>query len=398
MDFKRDGNWNISFAGAGFLSLYYVGMTQCLQEHAPRLLLGTKRFYGTSSGALHAVFLICGMSADFCSCTLELSKVVNRLRLGILHPAYTPMDHFKQKMQSCLPDNIHILASQRLGISLTRLSDGKNVIVTNFTSRDELIQAMVCAIFLPVYSGVIPPEFRGKRYIDGALSNNLLFKNDKSTITVSPFPGKQDICPQIQLVHTHDLNIFKICNKKLFMAYLALVPPSVEVVADICRQGYLDTLRYLEKQGLTKKPILCSLTSKAPPSPAEGAQDSGCNQEGKAGLTLNWAVPNVLVKDVPNFEQLSPALEAALRKACMRKPGLWAHFWQSGSGKVLTYLLLPCTFPVEYVYFQSKRVVAWLPDAPADLRWMQGQLRSLAHVLYSRTKTQLLRAVSFKFQ
>ncbi|XP_006866962.1 PREDICTED: patatin-like phospholipase domain-containing protein 5-like [Chrysochloris asiatica] len=395
MDFEREGSWNLSFSGAGFLGLYYVGVTHCLLERAPRLLLGAQRFYGSSSGALYAVSLVCGMPIDYCcSQVLGMTTLVKRLSLGIFHPSFTPMERIKTSLQEVLPENAHILASQRLGISLTRWPDRKNVIVTNFTTRDELIQAMVCALFFPVYCGVIPPEFRGERYIDGALSNNLLFKNDKSTITVSPFPGKLDICPQIHLVHMHDMNIlksiFKRWNRKFTIAYLALMPPSVEVVADMCRQGYLDTLRYLEKQGLTKEPILCSLTSKSPPSPAEGTQDSGCNQEGKAGLTLNWAVPNVLVKDVPNFEQISPELEAVLRNACMKKPSLWTRFWGSGTGQVLTYLLLPYTLPVEFVYFKSKRVVEWLPDAPADLHWMQGQLRSLAQGLYSRTKTQLL--------
>ena len=39
------------------------------------------------------------------------------------------------------------------------------------------------------------------------------------------------------------------------------------------------------------------------------------------------------------------------------------------------------------------RLVAWLPDVPADLQWMQGLLRSLALEVYSRTKDQLLRLV-----
>ncbi|XP_006866961.1 PREDICTED: patatin-like phospholipase domain-containing protein 5 [Chrysochloris asiatica] len=394
MDFEGKGNWNISFAGAGFMGLYHVGVAQCLQERAPRLLQGAHCVYGSSSGAIYATSLVCGMSVDFCcSYYMEMTTAVKRLSLGIFHPAFTPVEYIKQVLQENLPANAHILASQRLGISLTRWPDGKNIIVTNFATRDELIQAVICSMYIPFYCCMIPPEFRGERYLDGGLSNNIPFKDNEFTITVSPFPGTLDICPQSTSANMHEMSTFnlnlQISTMNVFLMFLALFPPSPEVVANICRQGYLDALRFLERRGLTKEQILWSLAFKAPPSPAEGAQDSGCNQEGKAGLTLNWAVPNVLVKDVPNFEQLSPALEAALRKACKRKPGLWVHFWQSGSGQVLTYLLLPCTFPVEYVYFQSKRVVEWFPDALADLHWMQEQLRGLAHGLYSRTKTQL---------
>lgn len=39
---------------------------------------------------------------------------------------------------------------------------------------------------------------------------------------------------------------------------------------------------------------------------------------------------------------------------------------------------------------RPSRLVVWLPDALADLRWMQGFLRSSALLLYSRTKDQLL--------
>ncbi|KAF6121112.1 patatin like phospholipase domain containing 5 [Phyllostomus discolor] len=78
----------------------------------------------------------------------------------------------------------------------------------------------------------------------------------------------------------------------------------------------------------------------------------------------------------------------------MRDPRPWARFRRSRPGRVLTYLLLPCTLPFEYAYFRSRRLVVWLPDMLADLRWVQGLLRSAAVGVYSRTKDQLLGLVS----
>ncbi|XP_062971678.1 patatin-like phospholipase domain-containing protein 5 [Cynocephalus volans] len=348
---EEEGSWSLCFSGAGFLGLYHVGMAQCLRQR-PRLLQGAHRIYGSSSGALSAVSIISAspLPADFCcSQVLGVVKQVERLSLGIFHPAYAPVEHIRQQLADHLPDNIHILASKQLGISLTHWPDGSNLIVTSFATCKELIQ----------------------RYINGGLSNTMPFLESPSTITVSPFHGTADICLQSASASLHELNAFntsfQICTKYIFLVLETLISPSPEVVADSCRQGYLDALRFLERRGLTKEPVLWTLVSKEPLTPADGPWDAGHDRGQKADLSLNWKVPNVLVKDVPNFEQLSPDLEAALKKAYLREPSPWARFCRSVPSQVLTYLLLPCVLPFEYVYFRSRRLVAWLPNVPTNL-------------------------------
>lgn len=56
-------------------------------------------------------------------------------------------------------------------------------------------QALLCSSFIPFFSGILPPRFRGVRYMDGGLSDNLLVL-DEHTVTVSPFCGESDICPR----------------------------------------------------------------------------------------------------------------------------------------------------------------------------------------------------------
>lgn len=58
--------------------------------------------------------------------------------------------------------------------------------------------------------------------------------------------------------------------------------------------------------------MLWTLVSKEPPAPADETRGAGHDRGQKAGLSLNWAVPNVTVKDVPNFEMLSPELETGI--------------------------------------------------------------------------------------
>lgn len=77
--------------------------------------------------------------------------------------------------------------------------------------------------------------------------------------------------------------------------------------------------------GLTKEPVLWTLVSKEPPAPADGNWDAGCDQCPKSGLSLNWQVPHVQVKDIPNFEQLSPELEAGRDSSCICLPTRALH-------------------------------------------------------------------------
>ena len=46
-------------------------------------------------------------------------------------------------LQRTLPDNCHHLANGRLGISLTRVADGENVLVSHFNNKEELVQVRI---------------------------------------------------------------------------------------------------------------------------------------------------------------------------------------------------------------------------------------------------------------
>ena len=75
-----------------------------------------------------------------CSRILAMVKRVEQLSLGVFQPSFMPVETVRQGLQDSLPADIHILASQRLGISLTHWPNGENFIVTNFATRDEVIE------------------------------------------------------------------------------------------------------------------------------------------------------------------------------------------------------------------------------------------------------------------
>lgn len=59
--FQRDEEWNISFAGCGFRSVYYLGALSCLLENVPHLVQGASKICGASSGCLVAAALAVGI-------------------------------------------------------------------------------------------------------------------------------------------------------------------------------------------------------------------------------------------------------------------------------------------------------------------------------------------------
>ena len=59
--FSWDEEWNISFAGCGFRSVYYLGALSCILQEVPRLVHGASKICGASSGCLVAAALTVGI-------------------------------------------------------------------------------------------------------------------------------------------------------------------------------------------------------------------------------------------------------------------------------------------------------------------------------------------------
>ncbi|VDP27507.1 unnamed protein product [Soboliphyme baturini] len=233
---------NLSFSGCGFLGIYHIGVAAAIKEYAPDLVTG--KIAGASAGALAACSLVCGCClGEAISGVLKITKEARSRSLGPLHPSFDLVRYFRSGLRNILPENAHRLASGRLFISLTRFQDGENVRVSEFSSKEELIDAVVCSSFVPFYSGAFPPVFRGTSYVDGGLSDNF------------PFSGESDICPQ----DLDSMSPFLFCMKNtsirftcqnFFRLSVSLFPPSLDVMNDMCRQGFEDGLRYLSKHNL----------------------------------------------------------------------------------------------------------------------------------------------------
>ncbi|CAD6188258.1 unnamed protein product [Caenorhabditis auriculariae] len=244
---------NLSFSGCGFLCVYHAGVAAAIKEYAPELI--QNKVLGASAGSIVAAGLITGVCISHATSTIL--KVVAQARsrtLGPLHPEFDLLGTVRIEMKKTLPSDAYKTCTGRLIISLTRWSDHENVIVDEYTSNEDLIDAIMCSCFIPLYCGLNPPRFRGVQYMDGGMSDNQpMF--DKYTVTVSPFSGESDICPpdwdsaSILGMDFHGTSI-RFTARNMFRLMMCLWPRTVEDLSKMCLQGFEDGLRFLTKNGL----------------------------------------------------------------------------------------------------------------------------------------------------
>ncbi|XP_042226041.1 patatin-like phospholipase domain-containing protein 2 isoform X3 [Homarus americanus] len=130
---------NFSFAGCGFLGIYHVGVAACLKKYAPNLLVN--KISGASAGALAAVCLLCDSPlGTITSSVLKTATEARRRTLGPFSPTFNVEKLLREGLLSILPDDAHKIVSGKLFISVTRVSDGKNILLSQFDTREELVQ------------------------------------------------------------------------------------------------------------------------------------------------------------------------------------------------------------------------------------------------------------------
>jgi len=240
---------NLSFSGCGFLGIYHMGVACCFREYLPQIC--ERQISGASAGALVATALACKINLGKCAChILEVAIKARHRALGPFHPNFNINEIMLSALNDVLPANAHELVNGKINISVTRVSDGQNVILSHFETRAELIQAILCSCFIPFWSGYIPPKFQGVQYIDGGFSKNLLIL-DENTITISPFSGESDICPLDSTYNAYKINFsntsISLSLENFYRLTRILFPPEPEILGNMCQQGFHDALRYLQR-------------------------------------------------------------------------------------------------------------------------------------------------------
>ncbi|ALC43806.1 bmm [Drosophila busckii] len=299
--------------------------------------------------------------------TSDFFRVVNEARrhsLGPFSPSFNIQTVLLEGLQKQLPADAHKRVSGRLHISLTRVYDGKNVIISEFDSREEVLQALLCACFIPGFSGIIPPKFRGVRYMDGAFSDNLPIL-DENTITVSPFCGESDICPRdqsSQLFHLNWANTsIEISRQNINRFVRILFPPRVEFLSKFCQQGFDDALQFLHRNNLIncKRCIEVQSTyivSETIAPQAYEAECSECKEHRKDALSSN--MPDTVLDVIDNYIQDA-------------NKGLANWIFKHRGIKLLS---LPATVPMDFFLATISKISDITPK-------LTKQMRVIAHEL-----------------
>ncbi|XP_076767152.1 brummer isoform X2 [Xylocopa sonorina] len=334
---------NLSFAGCGFLGIYHVGVAVCFKKYAPHLLLD--KISGASIGAIAACCLLCDLPlGEITSNVLRVAREARQRTLGPFSPLFNVQEMLLESLQKFLPNDAHIRVSGKLHVSLTRVYDGKNVIVSQFSSREDLLQALLASAFVPIFSGLLPPRFHGVRYMDGGFSDNLPTL-DENTITVSPFCGESDICPRdvsSQLFHVNVANTsIELSGQNIYRFARILFPPNPEILSNMCKQGFDDALRFLHRNNLLNCTRCLAVQSTFVVSET---LDDNIDYDPEC-LECKMHRQEALVSNLP--ETVMTIFQDAIDSA---NKGLINWLFKHKSVKLLSLLSLPCTLPADVVY------------------------------------------------
>ncbi|XP_035873122.1 patatin-like phospholipase domain-containing protein 4 isoform X2 [Phyllostomus discolor] len=223
---------NLSFAGCGFLGIYHLGAASALCKHGQKLLQNVKAFAGASAGSLAAsVLLTAPEKIEECNeFTYQFAEEIRRQSFGAATPGYDFMARLRSGMESILPPDAHELAHHRLHVSITNTRTRENLLVSSFSSREDLIQ----------------------KWADGGFTNSLPILPAGRTVTVSPFSGRLDISPQdrgrLDLyvnISNQDI-VLSVAN--LVRLQQALFPPGRRTLQGLHQRGFADAVRFLRKE------------------------------------------------------------------------------------------------------------------------------------------------------
>ncbi|XP_069019588.1 patatin-like phospholipase domain-containing protein 2 [Embiotoca jacksoni] len=403
--FPLDSQWNISFAGCGFLGIYHVGVASCLLEQAPFLVKNARHIYGASAGALTATALVTEICLGEAGASIiEVAKEARKRLLGPMHPSFNLVKIVRLMLRRSLPADCHHRANGRLGISLTRVTDGENVLVSNYNNKEEVVQACVCSAYIPVYCGLIPPTLQGVRYVDGGISDNLPQYDLKNTITVSPFSGESDICPRDTSTNIHELRFtntsiqFTLTN--LYRVSRALFPPDPMVMKAMCKQGYKDALHFLKRNGLLNfngphrdRPLL--VNGEYNDDYNEEEDDNKCEEEEKSPVEERAVMVYARSSFEDHiFECLPPIVHKALVEACMERRSLVQSLGNLLPVRMASAVMLPYTLPLESAMSLTLRLLEWLPDVQEDVVWIREQIMKILHHILRQTSRTISEHVS----
>ncbi|KAK4271134.1 hypothetical protein QN277_019871 [Acacia crassicarpa] len=174
-----------SFSAAGFLFPYHLGVAQFLIENG--YIKESTPLAGASAGAIVCVAIASGTSIEEAlKATKMLAEDCRRqgtaFRLGAV---------LRDVLDKFLPEDAHIRCNGRVRVAVTQLFwRPRGLLVDQFDSRDDLINAVFTSSFIPGYLAPRPATmFRNRLCMDGGLMLFMPPTSAAQTVHVCAFPA-----------------------------------------------------------------------------------------------------------------------------------------------------------------------------------------------------------------
>lgn len=110
--------------------------THCLVSCAGALILDKIHYFSNNK-------LLSCSTGECTSYVLNIAVKARSRALGPMHPSFNLVKYLRDGLYDFLPDNAHEIATGHLFVSLTRVSDRKNILISHFDSKDDLIQVRI---------------------------------------------------------------------------------------------------------------------------------------------------------------------------------------------------------------------------------------------------------------
>ncbi|XWS62535.1 hypothetical protein CRYUN_Cryun06bG0019600 [Craigia yunnanensis] len=222
-----------SFSAAGLLFPYHLGVAQFLIEKG--YIKETTPLAGSSAGAIVCAVIASGATMHE---ALKATKVLagdcrlkgTLFRLGAV---------LRDVLDKFLPHDVHTRSNGRVRVAVTQiLWRPRGLLVDQFDSKEDLINAVITSSFIPGYVAPRPATmFRNRLCIDGGLTLFMPPTSASKTVRVCAFPASR--------LGLQGIGISPDCNpenratgRELFN--WALEPADDDILDRLFELGYLD--------------------------------------------------------------------------------------------------------------------------------------------------------------
>ena len=89
---------------------------------------------------------------------VQLAHAANQHVLRTLAPSFSLHRELRTLLETLLPEDAADRARGRLFVSLTVARNKRNLLVTDFRGKEDLIEAVAASSFVPAISGFFPPR------------------------------------------------------------------------------------------------------------------------------------------------------------------------------------------------------------------------------------------------